>query len=341
MAPRKSWFHESRATLNIIFYVMTVSQTDQRQSLRLPPLRALQAFDAVMRTGGVVAAAQDLHVTPGAISQQIRQLEAFLGVMLFIRENAGLRPTRLAEAYHSHVMRGFQCFLTAQSLLRDQMQDRITFVTFPSVATHWLASRLDKWHAICPNVRVHVEVVDNETGFSVRNADIALTYGPAPADGSPSRMLLVDKVAPVFSPSLVADGQSIERASDILSFPLIHIEWGWGALSPPTWADWLRYVGVTMPGDAALLTYSLSGMAIDAAIRGKGVALGQGMFAIDSIETGALRALSGTALSLPYPYYLTWKRGVPETPALRQFIDWLATESEKTQQAIERAFGSD
>ncbi|WP_321819700.1 MULTISPECIES: LysR substrate-binding domain-containing protein [unclassified Burkholderia] len=306
---------------------------------RLPPLRALQIFDAVMRHGGVIAATEALHVTPGAISQQIRVLETFLGIVLFERENTGLRPPPLCELYHSHIARGFECFHDAQAALNAQTGRRLTLMTFPSVATHWLASRLDKWHNLCPHVQVHVEVVDHETSVAARNADIRITYGALPRDETPYHMLFTDKVAPVCAPSLLQASGPISQPADLLRYPLIHVEWGWANLSPPTWAQWLHAVGVQLPDALSPLTYSVSSMAIDAAIRGRGVSLGQGFFAADSIKRGELVAPFKIALPMPFPYFVCWKPAVTQSPAAQQFLDWLIDEAEQTGRDIAALFG--
>ncbi|QCP54215.1 LysR family transcriptional regulator [Trinickia violacea] len=306
---------------------------------RLPPLRALQIFDAVIRYGSAVAAAEALHVTPGAISQQIRVLEDFLGVTLFDRENTGLRPTPLCELYHSHISRGFECFHDAQAALKAQTGRRLTLMTFPSVATHWLASRLDKWHAICPYVQVHVEVVDHETNIGARSADVRLTYGAPPDDGTPYHIVFTDRVAPVCAPSLLQSEAPISQPADILRYPLIHVEWGWGKMSPPTWKDWFHAVGVPLPEVLAPLTYSVSGMAIDAAIRGRGISLGQGFFAIDSIKRHDLVLPFKIALPMPFPYFICWKQSVADSPIARQFLDWLIGEAEQAGRDITAMFG--
>ncbi|WP_157664237.1 LysR substrate-binding domain-containing protein [Burkholderia ubonensis] len=194
-----------------------------------------------------MAAADALHVTPRTISQQIRVLEDFLGILLFGRENTGLRPTPLCELYHSHVSRGFECFHDAQAALNAQTGRRLTLMTFPSVATHWLASRLDKWHAICPHVQVHVEVVDHETQIGARSADVRLTYGARPNDGTPYHVAFTDRVAPVCAPSLSQAEGPLAEPADILRYPLIHVEWGWANMSPPTWANWFHAAGVPLP----------------------------------------------------------------------------------------------
>ncbi|MFM0001172.1 LysR substrate-binding domain-containing protein [Paraburkholderia dipogonis] len=307
---------------------------------RLPPLRALQAFDAVVRNKNVVAAAESLHVTPGAVSQQIRQLEEFLGVALFDRESTGLRPTALGQLYHEHVARGFECFHAAHTALEAAQHGlHLTLSTFPSVATHWFASRLDKWHTLSPGVRVHVEATDREPKRGESNWDVRMTYGTPPADGAHHRLLFTDRVTPVCSPSLLRADHPIEQPADLLHYPLVHVEWGWNERSPPTWADWLRAAGVPVPDTLAPLTYSLSGMAVDATLRGRGVSLGQGLFTADSLTQGLLIAPFRISLPMPYPYYLVWQPGALEAPDARQFLDWLTEEAAQTQRDINAIFG--
>ncbi len=307
---------------------------------RLPPLRALQAFDAVVRNKNVVTAAESLHVTPGAVSQQIRLLEEFLGVTLFDRESTGLRPTALGQVYHEQVARGFECFHAADAALRAaQRSPHLALSTFPSVATHWLASRLDKWHAQSPDVRVHVEATDREPQRGESNADIRMTYGKPPADGTHYRPLFTDLVTPVCSPSLLREDRPIAQPADVLHYPLIHVEWGWDERSPPTWANWLRAAGVPVSDTLAPLTYSLSGIAVDAALRGRGVALGQGLFTADSLKQGQLIAPTGISLPMPYPYYFVWQPGALDAPGARQFLDWLTEEAQQTHRDIDALFG--
>lgn len=307
---------------------------------RLPPLRALQAFDAVVRNGNVVAAAEALHVTPGAVSQQIRLLEDTLGVALFVRESTGLRPTELGQLYHQHVAQGFECFHDAHAaLVAARHGPHLTLSTFPSVATHWLAARLDQWHALSPDVRIHVEAIDREPRRGENRADIRMTYGTPPTDGTPHRLLFTDRVAPVCAPSLPTPDQPLSQPADLLNYPLVHVEWGWADLSPPTWADWLHAAGVPVPDTLAPLTYSLSSMAIDAATRSRGISLGQGLFAIDEINHGRLIVPFRISLPMPRPYYLVWQPGALDTPGSRQFIDWLIAEAGQTNREIDSAFG--
>ncbi|WP_233889458.1 LysR substrate-binding domain-containing protein [Paraburkholderia flagellata] len=307
---------------------------------RLPPLRALQAFDAVVRNGNVAAAAEALHVTPGAVSQQIRQLEESLGVALFVRESTGLRPTELGQLYHQHVAQGFECFHNANAaLIAARHGPHLTLSTFPSVATHWIAARLDQWHALSPDVRVHVEATDREPRRGEGRVDIRMTYGWPPTDGTPHRVLFTDRVAPVCAPALATPNQPLRQPADLLNYPLVHVEWGWADMSPPTWVDWFHAAGVPVPDTLAPLTYSLSSMAIDAATRFRGISLGQGLFAADDLKSGRLIAPFKISLTMPRPYYLVWQPGALDTPGTRQFLDWLIAEAEHTNRDIDALFG--
>ena len=101
----------------------------------------------------------------------------------------------------------------------------------------------------------------------------------------------------------------------------------------------MHSVGVPLPEVLAPLTYSVSGMAIDAAIRGRGISLGQGFFAIDSIKRHDLVVPFKIALPMPFPYFICWKRAVADSPATRQFLDWLIEEAEHTGRDIKAVFG--
>ncbi|MDS0856935.1 LysR substrate-binding domain-containing protein [Burkholderia pseudomultivorans] len=306
---------------------------------RLPPLRALQAFDAVVRNGNVMTAAESLHVTPGAVSQQIRVLEEFLGIVLFDRESSGLRPTELGRLYHRHIARGFECFHAAQAALHATREaPQLTLSTFPSVATHWFAARIEKWRARSAAVRVHVEATDREPKRGEHHADFRMTYGKPPTDGTPCRLLFVDRVMPVCAPSLLRTAQPLAQPADLLHYPLVHVEWGWADLSPPTWANWFAATGVPVPDTLAPLSYSLSSMAIDAAVGGRGVTLGQGLFAADGLRSGQLVAPFKVSLPMPRPYYLVWQPGTLDLPGAQPFLDWLVEEVEQTVRDIDAAF---
>jgi LysR family glycine cleavage system transcriptional activator len=288
----------------------------------LPPLKALQAFDALGRTGSVALAAADLGVTPGAISQQLRKLEEAVEARLVEHDGRGLRLTPLGTTYHAQIRQGFATFADAAATLREASADVIVLSCLTTVLGKWIGRRMRDWTALEATARVSLVGSDAEPDLAQGGVDMRIYYGgrrhpPHHAE------LFVDHVVPVCAPALI-EGRHPSGPDDILRFPLLHIAWDPRFGANPGWAEWGRLIGAQPP--AANLTYGLSGSAIDAALAGQGFVLGQIAFIGPELETGKLVVPFDLRLPLPEPYYLAWNPDSLRKTGARAFHRWLLGE---------------
>lgn len=288
----------------------------------LPPLKALQAFDALGRTGSLALAAADLGVTPGAIGQQLRKLEEAVKARLVEHDGRSLRLTPLGATYHAQVRQGFAAFADAAAILRDADADVIVLSCLTTVLGKWIGRRMRDWTELDAQARVSLVGSDAEPDLGQGGADLRIYYGGRQHPQHRAE-LFTDHIVPVCAPALIA-GQRLAGPDDILRFPLLHIAWDPRFGANPGWAEWGRRIGARPP--PANLTYGLSGSAIDAALAGQGFVLGQLAFIGPELETGQLVIPFDLRLPLPEPYYLAWNPDSFRKPGARAFHRWLLGE---------------
>lgn len=285
----------------------------------LPPMRALQVFEAVARCGSVSAASEELGVSSGAISQQIHNIEAALNARLFERRGRSLELTVWGRMYYERVRLAFDQLRTAQDALQlARSKSGIVFSALPSLAIRWLRPLLQSWRTTRPGVGVRLIGTDVETGFVDEQIDFRLSYGNAVRRYEHFTELFVDCVVPVCSPAFLRE-HPVRSPADILEGPLIDIQWDIQHQPPPSWADWARCVGFGAPGIAGDLAFSLSSAGIDAAASSGGFVLGQMAMIVDDLAEGRLVVPIDRRLDMPEPYFLAWERTALDRPSGADF----------------------
>lgn len=290
----------------------------------MAPLRAVQAFEAILRLGTVTRAAQELGVSAGALSQQIKILEAFLGVQLLERSGRGVVPTLWGRKYLPGVAEGFAALRRAQRIVQQQKQDAEIRISAPaSISSRWLAGRLFEWSRRHPQNAFQLRASDAEPDLQSGEADLRVTYGDHVLVHAHYAQLFVDAVTPVLSPGLVA--RALADPAELLDYPLIGIDWGPDIdAPPPDWGDWLAHHGVTAAPRRAALTFSLSSTAVDAAVSGNGIALAQLSMVEDDLTAGRLVApFADRMLPMPKPYYLAWGASALAKAGCKEMQRWL------------------
>lgn len=256
---------------------------------RLPPLNALRAFEAAARHESFAKAAEELGVTAGAITQQIRQLEAAIGVPLFQRLAQGVMPTPEARAVLPRLSRGFDLLAQAMQELRSARDSRtMTIAALPCIAQLWLSPRLAELQRAFPGLQISVSAMEQPPDAKRSPYDIAIFY--LPADKANATLTLgPDAIQPVCAPATAA---RLKSAADLANETLLH-----DAVWREDWARWLAFAGARDRVDAARgPSYSLYSMALDAALSGAGVLMGR--------------------LSLLQPYLRDGRLAAPLSPAL-------------------------
>jgi LysR family glycine cleavage system transcriptional activator len=291
-----------------------------------PPLRALHAFEAAARHGSFKAAAVELGVTPTAISHQVRLLEAMCGRTLFRRRPRPLALTSAGARLFPIVRSGFDLLAGAVAAAAEPDAHAPLRVTSPNAfASRWLVPRLPRWREANPAVPLEIIGTDAILDLRAGAADVAIRYARRPPAGLAE--VCRDAFFPVCSPRLLAgDGRAIERAADLLRYPLIHFDWMNRDPDAPTWSRWLataRSIDPELPPDKAWdLSFREELHAIDAVVAGQGIAICSDVVVGLELETGAL--VKAHPLSLPgYGFYIVWRDHGPRSAVIESFLAWM------------------
>jgi len=300
----------------------------------IPGLQALKAFDAAARHLNFTRAAQELNVTPAAISHQIKELEEQTGVSLFTRTSRSMELTREGKVLQTAVSEALAGLNKALQRIRQlENPSQLKVSTSPSIAAKWLVPRLDRFLAAVPGSDVRIDVSSTTVDFDRDDADIAIRFGKGDYPGLHVEKMFQDSVFPVCSPDLVKGRKPLREPRDLLNYPLIHLDWeGQGAVWP-NWRMWMQAAGVSDFIDTRGMHFSHSSLALQAAVDGHGVALGDSSLAADDIAAG--RLIKPFELSLKSPpefgYYLVCTKDAANRPMVKAFRDWIAAEAAATQ----------
>lgn len=303
---------------------------------RLPPLSALRAFEAAARLKSFTKAADELAVTPAAISHQIHALEADLGVSLFHRRNRQVELTASARLLLPGLSDAFAGIQIAVRRLRAHNDTgTLTVTASPSIAAKWLVLRLHRFQAQWPDIDVRISTSDEIVDLTRGDFDLAIRYGTGRYAGLAVELLLRNEVFPACSPRLLEEGPPLRTPEDLRHHALIHDRAVDRDPLAPTWEMWLKAAGVTAAPTAPGLTFSVGYMALDAAIAGHGVVLAYSTIAAADIAAGRLVRLFSLALPDLFAYYVVTAPGALERPKVTAFRDWLRREADATSAGTE------
>lgn len=290
----------------------------------LPPLRALQAFEAVARGGSVAGAAAELGVSSGAISQQLRKIEDSLDLRLFERNGKGLELSSWGRLYQAELAPAFEQLVRAQDVLwRARTKSGLVLSCLSSVATRWIGPRLFDWQAAHAGARLRLVGAEAEPRLTGDLVDFRISYGHAVRSFEHHAELFTDWVVPACAPALLK-AHAPRKPAELLAMPLIRIEWETAHGGSPDWAEWAASIAAPPIGKAAGgLAFSLSSAAIDAAVHGRGIVLAQVSMIADDLASGRLVAPFDRRLALSQPYFLAWDRAALQKPLGPELRAWL------------------
>ena len=300
-------------------------------AMPLPPLNALRAFEAAARGGSYVAAAEELGVSPAAVSQQVHHLEEFLGKQLFMRFNNRVVLTDAGRSVHIGASEALQMISTmTEQIMSGATRSRLIISVITSVAERWLESRLAVFARLHANLRLDLRVDQDPVDFARHNIDLRICYGTNLYPDMTNRPLCHDEVLPVCAPSYFERNPAAKLLGmqAVSHDDLIHTNWGPMFLSHPTWKAWFAKAGLGKLDDAKGYQIGTSGLVLDMARDGVGVALGQRMMAADDLAAGKLVALSDVTIALGEPYCFVYPMSKARKPGLQSLIDWLSREKE-------------
>ena len=296
--------------------------------MRLPPLNSLRAFEVAARRGGFIGAADELNVTPAAVSHQVKTLESYLDIQLFRRLPKGLELTEAGRELLPQLSRGFDHFARAVgSLTGGELKGKLVVSCVPSLATLWLVPRLESFIRAFPEIQVRLLAVTVPPDLSRGEVDIRIPYGMGDYPGFKTQPLLRESIFPVCAPSLL-NHKPLRRFSDLQHHTLLHdIDVGVGEPTM-TWKRWLRDAGVSSVVPAGGVEFGDSILLTEAAVRGQGVALGRISLVRDHLATGRLIRPLKTSRPGDYAYYTVTTHAGAERPRVQAFIRWLEDQVE-------------
>ena len=295
----------------------------------LPPLSALRAFEAAARMMSFSKAADELNVTPAAISHQIHALEQDLGVSLFRRLNRAIELTASARVLLPGLSDAFAGIQASVRRLRAHNDTGTLNVTVsPSFAAKWLVLRLHRFQERYPQIDVRISASDEIVDLTRGDFDVAIRYGSGRYPGLDVELLLKNEVFPACSPQLLASGPPLRSPDDLRHHALIHDQAVERDPLVPTWPMWLRAAGVKDVSATSGLSFSGSHLALDAAIAGHGVVLAYSTIAAADLAAGRLVRLFSLALPDLFAYYIVTAPGALERGKVKAFRNWLRQEAD-------------
>lgn len=301
---------------------------------RLLPLNALRAFEASARHRSFSRAADELNVTPAAISHQIKGLEEFLSAKLFHRAKRTLMLTPAGQTLLPGIRKGFAAFSEAMADFGyfDET-GMLTVAVTPSFAAKWLVHRLEHFNRAHPDVDIRMTTSMGLIDYEREGIEIGVRYGKGDYEGLVAEHLLSTEMIPVCSPRLLETDRPLKTPHDLENFTLLHDDSHRHEEMYPDWAVWLRAVGATNVDPSHGLRFDTAGETQNAAVEGVGVALGRTTLVSDDIEAGRLVRLFDLVLPSDFAYWIVYPEDSIKRPKVRAFRDWLKSEGAEYEAA--------
>ena len=316
-------------------------------STQSPPLASLRVFEAAARHLSFKQAAGELHVTPAAVSHQIKALEEILGIALFIRLTRALELTEAGRAMLPRVQEGLACFEQAVDLSR-RVSERTRLDVFapPSFATRWLIHRMQAFNEDHPDIEIRlstalntVDSTDNQTREAdlapliEGEADIQVRFGHGIYPGMRSEFLFPVSYAAICHPRLLVGEQPLREPADLRFHTLIHDDTYRDDAELANWPAWLHALGIEGIDASRGPRFSNSGLAIDAAMDGMGIAISVSQLLDRDVAAGRLARLFDLKVESSTAYYVVAADNMARRPHIEAFRNWLLREARSVRRS--------
>ena len=293
----------------------------------LPSLNALRAFEAAARHLSLSLAANELNVTPAAVSHQVRLLEEHIGLPVFERNGRGLVLTDAGAAGLRDLREAFAHLSAAMDAIGSLGETgALTVSATPSFAAKWLLPRLDSFGREHPEIDVHVSASIQLADFMRDRVDVAVRYGAGGYSDVFFEKLLTETVVPVCSPELL-QGKPLRSVRELSSLTLLHDDSPDNDPSCPNWETWLRAAGVDDVDVDRGPRFNQSSLVIESAILGRGIALAKSTLAAADIQSGRLVRPIETERPVDFAYWFVAPRAKLNLPKVAYFREWLRREA--------------
>jgi LysR family transcriptional regulator, glycine cleavage system transcriptional activator len=287
---------------------------------RLPPLAALKAFEAAARLASFSRAAEEIHVTHGAVSHQVKALEELAGVPLFARNGRRVALTADGKVLADRVRAALRDIGDAmESLAPRERNNRLTVSMLPSFAARWLMPRLGRFMEKHPDIAVNVHASLALVDFARDGADIAVRFGRGGWPNVEAEKFMDDERFPVASPRLNR-GKLPTRPAELAKFRLLSTD-------DEPWMPWFKAAGVKLPEPEGPM-FNDAAMMVQAAVDGRGIAFARRSISEGDLAAGNLIRLFDIAVKAGESYYLVWPKGKPSAKVLA-FRDWMFAEKKR------------
>lgn len=291
---------------------------------KLPPLNALRAFEASARLTSVQQAARELNVTPSAVSQQVHNLERWVGFPLLERGSRKLQPTAQGRAYQGALASAFEQIAEATaSLSAGRASQSICITCTPGFTVQWLVPRLQQFQDRHPEIDVRIDASTRLVDLRGEDVDLGVRHGLGRYPGLVAEKLLDDDLIPAASPDLLTGRKRVRVPNDLTKHALLHIE------TRDDWRMWLQAQGVEIDWRRGPLLVDTA-IGIQAAVAGKGIILARRSLIADELSSGRLVAPLPQGLSTGTAYFLVYPPERMSSAPIRAFRNWILKEAGET-----------
>ncbi len=291
----------------------------------IPPLSALQAFESVARRGSFAAAAEELHLTPSAISHQLAKLEGLLGSRLLERSFRGVVLTPAGKAYLPKVASALGVLNAATEDLRHGVSDSLYVHCSPSFATLWLMPRISRFAQSHPEVSLVLSASHVHSDFGLGLVDIDIRYGVPTWQSLDVEPIFVEKVQPLASPEFISR-HALHAPEDLIALPLIQ-----SIVNVAQWSEWFDRFHPDARPERFALKFDRAMMSLDAAVQSLGVALESTTLGHAYISSGRLRPVFGDDMALEVQgHYMVCPARNAARPHVRKFLNWIRLETQSS-----------
>ncbi len=292
------------------------------KTVRLPPLATLQAFEAAVRHRSYTRAAEELHLTHGAISHHVAALETRLGVRLFVREKNRMRPTEQGQLLVVKVRQALGLLERGFAQPTGDARKRIVLSLMPPFASRWMVPRLSDFRTQLPDIDLTLDVrmAPAELGTE---ADCAVRFGPGGWPDVQQERLMREELFPVCAPGF-REGLLPRTPAELRHCALLGNPW-------LPWEPWLHAAGLDFPEPPQSLMFTDSSVLLDAAAAGLGVAMARRVLVEGDLRSGRLLRLFDISVPDPYSYLFVWRADHPQLDTLHRIRAWLREQAAGSQ----------
>ncbi len=304
-------------------------------SRSLPGTRALRTLESAGRHLNFTRAADELGLTPAAVSYQVKEIEEQLGVVLFHRTSRSIRLTEagrlLVDASTEALDLLGRAAAKARRLSRGTTMLKVS--ADPQFASRWLMGRVERFRAIHPGIELRFDVAYELRDFDRDDIDVAIRFGTGRYPGLLAHRLFDNVIVPVCSPRLLKSGPPLAVPRDLFNHTLVHIEWSRQGVTWPNWRMWMAAAGIDDFDDSRTVVFGTSGDAVQAAVDGNAVALADFAMVANDLSEGRLIRPFDLGIRIPpeFAYFVVYPQASSADPRIVAFRDWIVDEAAATR----------